>query len=212
MIDLYWWNGPPRNFGDALQPFIVEALSGQRVRWAPPEHCDMIAGGSVLQIAEAKAAPGTAVWGAGFIAEGGPWQGAPLDFRAVRGPLTAARLPTQPQAIGDPVSLAPLVFGDQHHHGRHVVAPHYADRRPLGDGERVDLTADPLDLVRAIGGAASVNTSSLHAMVLAMAYGVEAVRYSPCDAVVGGDYKVRDWEAGEDDFDAEAMLAAAPWR
>lgn len=209
MIRLYWWNGPPRNLGDALQPLIVEALAADHVQWAPPEAADLIAGGSILQIAEAKARPGTPVWGAGYIADGPPMGRSDLVLHAVRGPLSARRCGGSP-AIGDPVALAPKVFGDQHHHGEPVVAPHYADPRPLADGRRLDLTDDPLDLVRAIAGASHVTTSSLHAWVLADAYDVPAT-FSHSPHVVGDGYKVADWRAGLPLFDADALLEAAPW-
>lgn len=46
-IKLFWWTGMP-NFGDALNPLLCEKVFHQKTEWAPPETCEALFVGSLL--------------------------------------------------------------------------------------------------------------------------------------------------------------------
>ena len=130
-----WWYEP--NFGDALNPYLLEKLSGQKVEYCPehrpffkvelrrflsnPLHFDMnrlkwpetkkkviMAVGSMLE----HARPNYHIWGTGFLRETGKCAGG--TFWAVRGKYTAQKLVEQGfpkcDVYGDPALLLPLVY------------------------------------------------------------------------------------------------------
>lgn len=130
-----WWYEP--NFGDALNPYLLEKLSGQKVEYCPehrpflkvelrrflsnPLHFDknrlkwpetkepvIMAIGSMLE----HARPNYHIWGTGFLRETGKCAGG--TFWAVRGKYTAQKLVEQGfpkcDVYGDPALLLPLVY------------------------------------------------------------------------------------------------------
>lgn len=130
-----WWYEP--NFGDALNPYLLEKLSGQKVEYCPehrpflkvelrrflsnPLHFDtnrlkwpetkdpvIMAIGSMLE----HARPNYHIWGTGFLRETGKCAGG--TFLAVRGKYTSQKLVEQGfprcDVYGDPALLLPLVY------------------------------------------------------------------------------------------------------
>jgi hypothetical protein len=92
----FWWRRVP-NFGDMINPLLIEAISGRKVfhcnsvwqRAGAPVHMVV---GSVLSMVPADR---MVVWGSGFLtaesrflAPVGPARGRGPAIRAVRGPLT----------------------------------------------------------------------------------------------------------------------------
>lgn len=107
-IRIYWYhNSKNPNFGDLLNPWLVQKLTGKNALRANhlcfKKHYVII--GSVLD----KANRFACVWGAG-----GKPTSKDLDVRAVRGPLTRRRLIERkiecPPIYGDPGLLAPLFY------------------------------------------------------------------------------------------------------
>ena len=168
------------NFGDLLGPHIVA-----RVRAAlglGPERSRsqrLLAVGSIMHLAR----DGDVVWGTGI--NGKMLQDAypRLDVRAVRGPLTAARLRRggveTPEVFGDPALLIPHLWTDdelgiERGSGGTVLVPNLHDRDRF-PADAVDPQGDFVACVRAIASADLVVSSSLHGIVVAEAYGVPAV-------------------------------------
>jgi pyruvyltransferase len=208
-IVAYWWRKRP-NFGDALNPVLIERLTGKR----PLHSEDLGAGypgpvvaaiGSVLQYVAAR---NLVVWGAGFIRDGGIFRQAPGEIRAVRGPLTREVVLRQgiacPPVYGDPALLYPRFFAPAlERTARLGVVPHYWDkgdpalaRFAAGPGVRIiDVQRDANAVVAEILACQAIAASSLHAIVIALAYGIPAVWVEFSDRVEGAGFKFRDFFA-----------------
>lgn len=86
-IAVHWWEGVPNNWGDALNPYLVERLSKRRVvqadnTWVAPGRPVYQVIGSTLGASVRHAH----VWGAGFVAADKTLHSAPKQVLAVRGP------------------------------------------------------------------------------------------------------------------------------
>ncbi|MGX1701063.1 polysaccharide pyruvyl transferase family protein [Microbacterium sp. NPDC055357] len=169
------------NFGDLLGPWIVRRMVGRlglgRALSRSPR---LLAVGSIMRLG----LEGDVVWGAGI--NGKTVDGAVfprLDVRAVRGPLTARVLRTfgndVPEVFGDPALLIPHLWTDDELGIRRrttgvVLMPNYNDIRHW-PSHAIDPRGDVLERVRLLASAELVVASSLHAVVIAEAYGVPAV-------------------------------------
>jgi len=177
---------PVYNAGDQLSPLLVAHLSGRSVKYAAPFSQNKLIGlGSGL----AAIKPGDVVWGAGlarpehvkYISKGS-------NFRilAVRGPKTRDALLAAghdcPEVFGDPTLLAPLVFPRQRKPKfRAGVVPEHPRigqfrQRKFDDGVTfIPPSLNIEDFVTQLCECDLIITSSLHALILADAYGVPAV-------------------------------------
>lgn len=116
-IKLYWMRGKgrddpnQRNFGDYLSKEIVEMVSGEKVVWSAAKNADMLAIGTILNrlIKAQKALFGKRlhVWGTGSGGKEYEYSNKHY-YHAVRGPLTASKLPTgiKVNKYGDPGLLS----------------------------------------------------------------------------------------------------------
>lgn len=200
-IDLFWWqpsNGTI-NFGDSLGPIIVRQMLYRR-QWslsqAGARRTTLFTVGSVLHFSQ----NGDTVWGSGINGKVPIRQHRfrRLDVRAVRGPLTAAFLRqrgiTVPNIYGDPAQLLPLLFDwesavpDE----PYIVVPNLNDLPLVGDHDHL---LSPLrswrDCVARIRNSRLVIASSLHAIIVAEAFGVPTrlVRFSESEHL----FKYRDY-------------------
>lgn len=199
-------SGERGNFGDELSPLLIRRLFGIRVKHSGMDAADLVATGSLMEWAEDKvAAMRPVVWGSGFIEDGGPYRGRPLDVRAVRGELSLQRLPDQKRAValGDPGLLASLAFprSTEARRGDIGLVPHFTDwDHPSVQKAREDPRIRVID---PLGGAASVVdlisrcrvivSSSLHGLVVAESYGIPSVWTRIDGGIIGGSYKFRDY-------------------
>lgn len=176
---LWWMETPyPGNFGDILNPYIVEKLCG-----VPPVHAPagqgILAIGSVIKFAK----PGTIVWGTGTPRMTDKLDPA-ADYRAVRGPLTRELVlksgGTAPEIYGDAAMLLPLIFQprtEKKHklglirHYTHANEPirlegvHEIDIMRIGD-EGIEAFLDELYECE------HIVSTSLHGLIVSHAYGI----------------------------------------
>lgn len=202
-LAMYWDKGT--NWGDALNPVLVEHLSRKKVRFAAgPERNKYMAIGSILQKADGR----TEVWGSGLIADDVEPNAPPRVIHAVRGPLTRQRLLEMgiscPEVYGDPALLLPYFYNPptekQYTLG---IVPHYIDKghswlhqARASNGVRViDVEGGVHSFVDEIKSCERVVSSSLHGIICADAFGIPSgwIRFS--DRVTGGDFKFRDYYA-----------------
>ncbi|WP_221585424.1 polysaccharide pyruvyl transferase family protein [Microbacterium sp. G2-8] len=184
--------GAPTNFGDEIGPMLVRALRGESVARGAGR---LLSVGSILHFARA----GDVVWGAGINGKVRQRIQYPLDVRSVRGPLTRSVLlgfgiPV-PETYGDPALLFPRLFPDivPSEQGGVVTVPNLNELgRVAGDGV-VSPLADPRQIAARIAGADFVVASSLHALVLADAYGVPS---RPLVPEAEHPFKYLDYYAG----------------
>lgn len=205
-IKLFWWrhrDPAVTNVGDAMNPPIVEAVSGRPVVHAELDRCDLIAIGSVMEIASrAQPSRPITVWGSGFIKEGAPRVREHLDIVALRGPASALQADVPVSALGDPGLFADLLI--PHRPPKRTalgVVPHYVDlSHPLVDelrrGTSVRVISPLLpvaEFVTEIAQCDAVLSSSLHGLVVADALAVPNRWIEMSDAVIGAGYKFRDY-------------------
>lgn len=213
-LKLFWWRGRP-NFGDRISVEIVAKLSGREIVWAERDEAELFAAGSVLRGAikhyvEPGPKSGMSVWGTGLM---NPGQ-APrneysanflerVDVVAVRGPLTAEAMKLDSVQFGDPGILCDRVVDKPEAHGKIAFVKHYAHEVDAGfmdslaEDERfviVDPSSEnPWDVVRAIGGARFVFSSSLHGLITADCFGVPNQWMDADGAMKRPEYKFTDY-------------------
>jgi len=212
-LKLYWWRARP-NFGDAINRRIVAQVSGRRVEWARLDTADILAIGSVLGFEatirrlQGPMADHPLIWGSGLLSDpGDAFEGVRVGERclAVRGPLTAARLPGFDGVLGDAGLLCPQVRPFASERAGVAYVPHHAQwKNPeklealAAEGLRIiDVRqADPWDVVAQIAGCELVLSASLHGLVVADAYGVPNIWVAASDwMATEGAFKFHDYFA-----------------
>ncbi|MGM9488996.1 polysaccharide pyruvyl transferase family protein [Ideonella sp. YS5] len=211
---LWWMESPyPGNFGDILNPYLVEKFTG-----LPPVHCPKGEGALAIGSTIRFALDGTTVWGTGT-----PRMSDRLNPRAhylaVRGPLTA-RLVAEcggaaPEILGDPAVLLPRFYQPRQAARRHAlgVVLHHAHEGQLqfeGDVRVIGVLREGYEGIEAfideICSCERVLSSSLHGLIVSHAYGVPAQWFTVTDGtsdVPGDGTKYHDYllsvglEAGE---------------
>jgi pyruvyltransferase len=196
---------PVNNFGDLLGPMIVERL--RRLACLPDEASKasrLLSVGSILHLAE----DGDVIWGSGVNGKISPDSHAFsfLDVRAVRGPLTREFLQNRgisvPEVFGDPALLLPHVAPEllsAAHHKRHsvTVVPNLEDLRRHGSLRLHPNVLNPRSGLRRclhrIVRSELVVGSSLHAIVVAEAFGIPA---RVVTSEVENAFKYSDYYAG----------------
>jgi pyruvyltransferase len=245
-VELVWWipAGHFLNFGDALAHVIVAQMLARHGRSLMDETerpARLLAIGSILHYAK----DGDVIWGTGVNGKSAAsdHQFTSLDVRAVRGPLTRDFLRKlgieAPEIYGDPALLLPTLFGGAFRATGtqpYAVMPNLYDLDLLNG---VSNVVSPLlgwnRCVERILESRLVIASSLHAIIVAEAFGIPAryVRLSETehlfkyeDYVLGTgrtrlDYARSVGEAVEmggmpaTSFDAERLLQSFPidlWR
>jgi len=179
---LWWMESPyPGNFGDVLNPYLVEKVSGLPPRFTP-RGVGLLAIGSVIKFAKA----GTSVWGTGT-----PRMTDALspdaDYAAVRGPLTR-RLVIEsggscPEVMGDPALLLPRFYSPSKPKTYKLgLIPHVCHLSVDFNAPEDVLVISPAlvgyaaieQFIDDIASCDSILTSSLHGLIVANAYGVPA--------------------------------------
>lgn len=231
------------NFGDLLGPRIVTEIlrrrHGGRLPSASQRGRRLLSVGSVLRLSRS----GDVVWGTGMNGKSlsQPLPTTNLDVRAVRGPRTASFLDSvgikAPHVFGDPGLLVGTLwtrgtFAAAAERSDVVVIPNLNDlsRMSVQDPRLVQPTWPLNQVLTRIASASLVVGSSLHAIVIAEAFGVpaRAVRsdeepeFKYQDYFEGsGRYGVELSDSVEDaiamggaqrlDWDPAPLLGAFPW-
>lgn len=178
---LWWMESPyPGNFGDVLNPYIVEKVSGIPPRFSPRGR-GMLAIGSVIKFARS----GTEVWGTGT-----PRMTDTLStnavYSAVRGPLTRKLVIASggraPDVLGDPALLLPLYYtppaGKRFKLGLIPHVCHLAEDFSTSDVLVISPSLVGYGAIEAFIDAIAccehILTTSLHGLIVANAFGVPA--------------------------------------
>lgn len=205
---LYWWNAAP-NFGDVISQHIVSHVSGRDVVWAEPGEAQIFALGSIMRPVARTYKDGKAhrpwIWGTGCIDSVGRRFVNHVEFAAVRGPETAARLGVDVATYGDPGILIDRVAGPPPApSGKVGLVLHHSQRNSdkaravldaLPDLMPIDVTGDAIDVVHQIAGCAHVISSSLHGLIVADAYGVPNTWLDPEGIHKSPRFKFHDYAA-----------------
>lgn len=206
----YWykgeWSDEVGNVGDMLTPYIIEYLTGDR----PVESCDKADRGKILSIGSIAEfiEDGDTVWGSGLIRPKPLKKKEDVTILCVRGRQTAHELEKigydVPDVYGEPSLLMPdIYFPKVEKKYKRAYIPHYVEKVEFidqyPDGYFIDIINRPLDFIDELLECESIVTSSLHAYILAEAYGIEVVYTQLTDKIVGGYYKYADYLSGDND-------------
>ena len=204
-----------RNWGDAINPALVEFISGKSVQSIDidarallplpkdPEADTLYAVvGSIVHHADSQ----TIIWGAGLQSGGIRPKQTPKGVYAVRGPLTAAELQKQgiscPEVFGDPVLLLPRYYQPEaRKRYRLGIIPHFSDQadakmaRYAGTDEVkiIDIRGPLWSTVNAVCECEHIVSTSLHGLILADAYGISNAWAKLGDDIPGGTFKFSDY-------------------
>lgn len=223
IVNFEWWStgdGATReNVGDTLGPVICDWLIGRRpVTDNGQDTRFLLTVGSVL----GQSLNDATVWGSGLLKPKTPRTFTPrfchLDIRAVRGPQTRRILLEKgysvPEVYGDPGILMPLIYTPQVNHPKDVLfVPHHKSHFDFHDCKGL-RTISPIgttysEFIDALANSSLVVTGSLHAVILAEAYGCPAILVA--DRENFSDFKYRDWyeSTGRNSFPVVENVRAA---
>lgn len=179
---------PINNFGDLIGPMVVERLL-EKEGLVNPVDSDkrLLSVGSIMHFAN----EGNTVWGSGVLGNAtlDEYHFQSLDVRAVRGPKTRAFLQENfsidaPEVYGDPALLVPLLFPEIQKNAKHknrfplTVVPHFHEFRECQRKQDLLNPQSPImSVLDRIARSDFVVASSLHAVILAEAFGVPAQLY-----------------------------------
>ncbi|MCD9199488.1 polysaccharide pyruvyl transferase family protein [Aeromicrobium wangtongii] len=206
------------NFGDLLGPLIVDKLLDRQLTAdmsSRPTRVTTV--GSILHFAQ----QGDTVWGTGVNGkvDSTRHRFTSLDVRAVRGPRTAHFLEQRGLPVdvpyGDPALLLPDLFPDLRHISetklyKQTVVPNLNDL-PLfrGHPDLLDPRSPVMTCLRRIVQSEFVVGSSLHAMIVSEAFGIDFVLL---DSRSESPFKFHDYAEGTNRrlTPRAADLASAP--
>ena len=208
-INLYWCGRKRRNFGDELSRLMIPALFGYSIRYSQVPKCDMVAIGSIIQIVQARnpTKHHLIAWGSGFIKNVTVRNLDSVDFRAVRGKITAAKLSRNITVFGDPGLLASVLFKQSPYvHNRIGLVVHYIDLGlPIVKLMRRDPRFTVINTLNnaetvclQISQCTSIISSSLHGMIVADSYQIPNCRLRLSSRVTGDEFKFQDYCSGVD--------------
>ncbi|MFV9484348.1 polysaccharide pyruvyl transferase family protein [Christiangramia sp. ASW11-125] len=213
-IPLFYWSEirflfkNKENYGDLLSRYLVEKISGRRVKWIHPKKqawykrnkTNFLAIGSILPHADKN----SIVWGSGIIDRKHKIERA--DFRAVRGPRTRSFLLNLgyscPEVYGDPALLLPRYFHISIKPEYKVgIIPHYNDYQEVKDLYKDDNSINVVDLMtmdveqttREILKCESTISSSLHGLIVSHAFNIPSVWVEFSNKIFGDGVKYEDY-------------------
>lgn len=213
-IPLFYWSetrlmGKSReNYGDLLSRYIVEKISGRRVKWVNPSKTawytinkkNYAAIGSILH----HTSRNTIVWGSGIIDRK---KDIKADrFLAVRGPLTRKYINKQgvdcPELYGDPALLLPKFYYPEVEKEFELgIIPHYNDYhlaldlfKGMNNVKVIDLMTNSIEEVTMdILKCRKTISSSLHGIIVSHAYGIPSIQVKFSERIFGDGVKYEDY-------------------
>ncbi|MCE8001924.1 polysaccharide pyruvyl transferase family protein [Billgrantia ethanolica] len=201
------------NVGDAITPYLVRRLTGKgayRVHSNSVVH--LLGVGSILHQAKSR----SLVWGSGLIdPQWLPGREAleHARFLALRGRLTQRLLAANGadvsrSMLGDPALVMPLFYQPARCHRQYRIGlvPHYVDldnpvvryMAALPDVKLIDVGQQPETFIDALVECDAIVSSSLHGLILADCYGIPNRWVQFSNALIGGEFKFRDYYSTTD--------------
>lgn len=174
---------PVNNFGDLIGPMIVKKLLNNKgLDRKHGGNSRLLTVGSILHLAES----GDCVWGSGKLGnvEDQRYKFKNIDVRAVRGPLTRDFLLSRgvkvPEIYGDPALLLPHLFPKLKQLSLNpkydiTIVPHFLDLPSYKNKKNILNPRQPvMKVLERIVQSKMVVGSSLHAIIIAEAFGIPA--------------------------------------
>jgi pyruvyltransferase len=202
-LPVAWHIGSP-NFGDDINPILWATVTNRPVRLVTrrfkAERLHALGIGSILDTATEH----SVVFGSGLLCPEKGESIRPHRVLAVRGQLTADRLPVAAERLGDPAVLVDLLF-PQPRKVKHAVGviPHFTHVKQfqslVNSGAYViDPAWPPSAVLAAICRCERIFSQSLHGLIIADAFGVPNAWIDTIEPLKGGDFKFRDYYSTTD--------------
>ena len=189
----YWYKH--NNVGDTLTPIILEHFLGKKIKWVDRnESGKILAVGSIMSALRS----GDLVWGAGVMRETDKFPMAKdCKFLAVRGKLSEKILGVDVGVYGDPALLLPLIYNPVIEKKYDVgYIPHYVDKSLFEYKNIIDVELPWKEFIDRVLECRSIESSSLHGLIIAEAYGIPATWKVYSNKVIGNGFKFRDYLTG----------------
>ena len=211
-LDVYWWNNKI-NFGDQLNKFIIEKLSGQKVNLINEYYNKLhyMCIGSILHFANKN----TVVWGSGLISNDKKYlpKSVPKKIHSIRGPLTKQYLQkakiNSPSIFGDPGLLINKMYSPKVKKKYILgIVPHYTQTddqiiRSYKDKDNIKIISlingDCIEVINQINECENIISSSLHGLIIADAYQIPNIWFEikrgifRRNSVIGNGFKFHDY-------------------
>lgn len=209
LLIAYWWTEDENcNWGDSLNPFLIENLSGRKpilsrevFNFKNQNVYSVI--GSILGNYQNK---NLVIWGSGFISSSSLFKIKPKKICAVRGPLTRELIIDQgidcPKVYGDPALLYPIFYKPNVKKEYPLgIIPHHIDQNSQlisifknnPDILIIDILSGINEVVDEICKCKIIASSSLHGIIAADAYGVPSIWIEFSENVLGNGFKFYDY-------------------
>lgn len=203
-LKLFWFKNT-QNFGDSLNPILLNILTGKKVEWvksySPKEHYITI--GSILETATKD----TIVWGSGFISEHKHCFEKPKKVCAVRGPKSREILINDdiecPKVYGDPALLLPKIYSPSINKKYKLgIIAHFIDKdnewlKNLKQDHEITIidiqNPDIFTFIDEVLSCEKIASSSLHGIIVADAYNIPSLWVEFSDKVIGNGFKFLDY-------------------
>lgn len=205
-LKVYAWRKPGvSNFGDEMGPDILARL-GHKVQRVELADAEVVVIGSVLHHI-AKVKHPVIVAGAGVMHGDRTINPHNMDIRILRGRISMDHIDWSKYdkdkfghfgaQFGDPALLAPWLYPKAARTKYSLGwVPHYVDPRTMPYADKtINVLQSPEKVIEEITSCSQILTSSLHALIIAQAYGIPAQRL-PWHGVIGGDTKWTDYATG----------------
>ena len=197
-MKLYWQ--PEENVGDKLTPYIYEKLTGNEPVFSRKPGKTLIIG-SILHHAK----EGDVVFGSGLISPKHLPQSKDITVKGVRGFLTQYTLQKHGIKVGgvvsDPAIVMPEIYKPMVEKEYELgIVPHYVDLELVEPKEGVNIISPRLgveEFITEMNKCKRIESSSLHGLILAEAYGIPAKRVIYSGKLVGGDFKFDDYQTSK---------------
>lgn len=213
-IPLFYWseikfiNRNKENYGDILSSYLVENISGKKVKWVHPKKQpwykiykkNYLAIGSIIH----HSTKDSIVWGSGIIDK--KQSIANANFKAVRGPKTREYLMALgykcPEVYGDPALLLPRFFNPEIKKKYKLgIIPHYSDFKKVSENYLNDpdvlivdlMTLDVEEVTRQIMSCHKTISSSLHGIIVSHAYKIPSIWVEFSNNIFGDGIKYIDY-------------------
>ena len=215
----YYFEGS--NFGDAVNPYILENIFGHKCVFADHENAELFMIGSILgkaltrkskvfkRLRQSCREPLT-VWSSGFIRNDVSNLCAPrqLNVCALRGSLSLHLLEKVTgkkfaPVLGDGGLLISRLFESLPEKKYQVgIIPHFIDeklpevaemQKKIPGSVVISPIGNPVDCARKIAECETVISSSLHGLIAADSFGIPNRRIVISNNIVGGEFKYNDY-------------------